>query len=165
MPGQNLDVTLLALADPTRRRVIELLRRKPQRAGDLAARGNFCTVDARGAITDRRAGRIATDVCVRLCERLRTIRLDGVQLAARTAQHELNNQLAVARGYAELLAGAHDLPPHLIDMAEAVKHATDDAVNVVRQLRGVAHIHEQHGPGPDNTTIDLARSQDTSRRA
>jgi DNA-binding transcriptional ArsR family regulator len=37
MPGQNLDVTLLALADPTRRRVIELLRRKPQRAGDLAA--------------------------------------------------------------------------------------------------------------------------------
>ena len=37
MPGQNLDVTLLALADPTRRRVIELLRRKPQRAGDLAS--------------------------------------------------------------------------------------------------------------------------------
>jgi DNA-binding transcriptional ArsR family regulator len=37
MPGQNLDMTLLALADPTRRRVIELLRRKPQRAGDLAA--------------------------------------------------------------------------------------------------------------------------------
>jgi DNA-binding transcriptional ArsR family regulator len=37
MPGQDLDQTLLALADPTRRRVIELLRRKPQRAGDLAA--------------------------------------------------------------------------------------------------------------------------------
>ena len=37
MPGENLDQTLLALADPTRRRVVELLRRKPQRAGDLAA--------------------------------------------------------------------------------------------------------------------------------
>lgn len=37
MPGQNLDQTFLALADPTRRRVVELLRRKPQRAGDLAA--------------------------------------------------------------------------------------------------------------------------------
>src|SRR6266853_2057373 len=48
--------------------------------GDVAARGNFCTVDARGAITDRRAGRIGTDLCVRLCERLRTIHLDGVQL-------------------------------------------------------------------------------------
>jgi DNA-binding transcriptional ArsR family regulator len=33
----KLDQTLLALADPTRRRVIDLLRRKPQRAGDLAA--------------------------------------------------------------------------------------------------------------------------------
>jgi signal transduction histidine kinase len=92
---------------------------------------------------------------------LEQARLDGVLLAARTAQHELNNQLAVARGYAEMLAGAHDLPPHLIDMAEAVKHAADAAANVVRQLRGVAHIHEQHWPGPSDSTINLARSQDT----
>ena len=35
--GATLDQTLVALADPTRRRVIELLRRKPQRAGELAA--------------------------------------------------------------------------------------------------------------------------------
>jgi DNA-binding transcriptional ArsR family regulator len=37
MSTPNLDETLLALADPTRRRVVDLLRRKPQRAGDLAA--------------------------------------------------------------------------------------------------------------------------------
>lgn len=36
MTGAQLDRTLLALADPTRRRVVELLRKKPQRAGDLA---------------------------------------------------------------------------------------------------------------------------------
>ena len=52
------------------------------RAGDLAARGNFCTVDGAGLITDRRAGRIATDVCVRLTERLRTI--------VRSMQHSKN---------------------------------------------------------------------------
>src|SRR2546427_621230 len=50
------------------------------RAGDVAARGNFCTVDAQGRITDRRAGRIGTDVCVRLTERLRAIRLPGVEV-------------------------------------------------------------------------------------
>src|SRR5213079_2933666 len=50
------------------------------RAGDVAARGNFCTVDTRGRITDRRAGRIGTDVSVHLTERLRTIRLPGVEV-------------------------------------------------------------------------------------
>src|SRR2546421_5700044 len=33
----DLDITVAALADPTRRRVIELLRERPRRAGELAA--------------------------------------------------------------------------------------------------------------------------------
>jgi 2,3-bisphosphoglycerate-independent phosphoglycerate mutase len=48
--------------------------------GDVAARGNFCTVDAEGRITDRRAGRIATSRCVELVDRLRQIRLDGAEV-------------------------------------------------------------------------------------
>ncbi len=36
MSSAHIDDTLLALADPTRRRVIDLLRKKPQRAGDIA---------------------------------------------------------------------------------------------------------------------------------
>jgi DNA-binding transcriptional ArsR family regulator len=35
--AEKLDETFIALADPTRRKVLELLRKKPQRAGDLAA--------------------------------------------------------------------------------------------------------------------------------
>jgi 2,3-bisphosphoglycerate-independent phosphoglycerate mutase len=50
------------------------------RPGDVAARGNLCTVDAEGRITDRRAGRISTERCVQLTERLREIRLPGVDL-------------------------------------------------------------------------------------
>ncbi len=37
------------------------------RAGDVAARANFCTLDAKGIVTDRRAGRIDTAVCEQLC--------------------------------------------------------------------------------------------------
>jgi len=37
------------------------------RAGDVAARANFCTLDAKGIVTDRRAGRIDTKVCEELC--------------------------------------------------------------------------------------------------
>ncbi|HRD29250.1 MAG TPA: transcriptional regulator, partial [Caulobacter sp.] len=36
MPSAALDRTLAALADPHRRRVVELLRERPRRAGDLA---------------------------------------------------------------------------------------------------------------------------------
>ena len=32
----DLDATLAALADPTRRRVVDLLRKRPRRAGELA---------------------------------------------------------------------------------------------------------------------------------
>jgi DNA-binding transcriptional ArsR family regulator len=35
--ANNVDETLSALADPTRRRIVELLRGQPQRAGELAA--------------------------------------------------------------------------------------------------------------------------------
>jgi 2,3-bisphosphoglycerate-independent phosphoglycerate mutase len=37
------------------------------KTGDVAARANFCTLDAKGIVTDRRAGRIDTSVCVELC--------------------------------------------------------------------------------------------------
>ncbi|MGH2635223.1 MAG: 2,3-bisphosphoglycerate-independent phosphoglycerate mutase, partial [Actinomycetota bacterium] len=40
------------------------------RPGDVAARGNLCTIDAHGNVVDRRAGRPADDVASRVVERL-----------------------------------------------------------------------------------------------
>lgn len=49
-------------------------------AEDIAARGNFCKVDANGILTDRRAGRLATPEAFRLSKMLNSIAIDGVQI-------------------------------------------------------------------------------------
>jgi 2,3-bisphosphoglycerate-independent phosphoglycerate mutase len=47
---------------------------------DVAVRGNFCTVDAKGLITDRRAGRPTTERCVAMCRLLQQIKIPGVEV-------------------------------------------------------------------------------------
>jgi 2,3-bisphosphoglycerate-independent phosphoglycerate mutase len=47
---------------------------------DVSVRGNFCTVDAAGLITDRRAGRPSNDRCQAMCHKLRHIRVDNAEV-------------------------------------------------------------------------------------
>jgi 2,3-bisphosphoglycerate-independent phosphoglycerate mutase len=47
---------------------------------DVAVRGNFCTVDQAGLITDRRAGRPTTERCLAMCLKLSNIQIPGVEL-------------------------------------------------------------------------------------
>ncbi len=54
--------------------------------GDVAIRGNFCTVDENGIIVDRRAGRIPTEEAAKRVELLREIELPGVQIDVRVAK-------------------------------------------------------------------------------
>ena len=55
----------------------------PMRAGDVAARLNFATRDERGRITDRRAGRIPSETCSRLCDLLGAVHIFGVEVFVR----------------------------------------------------------------------------------
>jgi len=73
--------------------------------GDVAALGNFCTLDPDGKIIDRRAGRIPTEDAIPIVEKLSTIEMPGVQLEV---QHVKEYRFAVVmRG--------EDLEPELDD--------------------------------------------------
>jgi 2,3-bisphosphoglycerate-independent phosphoglycerate mutase len=80
----------------------------PLQKGDVAARGNFCSIDENGAVTDRRAGRIGTEKNRELCERLRQIRLPGVELFVETVKE--HRFLLVLRGEG-LVADIGDTDP------------------------------------------------------
>src|SRR5207253_6329812 len=89
---------------------------------------------------------------------LERARLDGVMLAARTAEHELNNRLAPTVGYAELLASDPALPPDLRALAMLTMRGARDAARIVQQLRLVTRLEETDWGPNVNTTIDITRS-------
>jgi 2,3-bisphosphoglycerate-independent phosphoglycerate mutase len=50
------------------------------RPGDVAIRANLCTVDDRGRVVDRRAGRIPTEEAIPVCEALDRIEVPGARV-------------------------------------------------------------------------------------
>ncbi|MFO8149053.1 MAG: 2,3-bisphosphoglycerate-independent phosphoglycerate mutase [Trueperaceae bacterium] len=108
-------------------------------AGDVAARGNFCTVDEAGHVVDRRAGRIDSDVGRRLCEKLAEIELPGVQLDVRPVKE----YRFVLRLRGEGLSGAvGDTDPQATGVppsrAEALEAAAERTADLVRTFLGRA---------------------------
>src|SRR5262245_42941905 len=50
---------------------------------DVAVRGNYCTLDSSGRISDRRAGRIASEESAPLADKLNAVKITGVQVFVR----------------------------------------------------------------------------------
>ena len=91
---------------------------------------------------------------------LAAARLDGVLLAARTAEHEVNNRLVATCAYAQYMLRDPSLPEHLRDKAEAAARGGKEAAAILRMLRDLAEIRETRwGPDPELTTIDLKSSR------
>ncbi len=68
----------------------------PMKPGDVAARINFATKDESDNITDRRAGRIPTEKCAELCELLKGIKIDGIEVSVKPVKDY--RAVAVFRG-------------------------------------------------------------------
>ena len=84
---------------------------------DIAARGNFCTVDKAGLVTDRRAGRISTNQCSELCRLLDGLVIENVNIfVSPVREHRF---IAVFRGKA-LVSDVTDSDPQQIGVAPRI---------------------------------------------
>ncbi|KPK81743.1 MAG: phosphoglycerate mutase [Gemmatimonas sp. SM23_52] len=129
---------------------------------DLAARGNFCTVDATGKITDRRAGRIPTERCRQLCDELRKIELPDVELFVEPVREHRFLIVLRAKGLEE---GVSDSDPgHVGSPALDVTAERPEAEKAARLVRRfVAEARERlAGHAPANMVLlrGLARLPD-----
>ncbi len=83
-------------------------------ANDVAARGNFCTLDKGGLISDRRAGRISSEESAPLAIKLREVRIPGVEVFVEPVKE--HRFVVVFRG--EGLGGhVHDTDPQVTGVA------------------------------------------------
>ncbi len=114
---------------------------------DVAARGNFCTVDDHGILTDRRAGRIPTELCVKLVEQLRAIRIPGIEVFVEPVREY--RFVVVFRGEG-LEGGVEDTDPQVTGVATlkpvardaASQRTADLAEEFIRQAREI--LRDEH---------------------
>jgi len=109
---------------------------------DVAARGNFCTLDAAGLIADRRAGRIASEESFKVVERLQAVKIPGVETFVRPVKE--HRFVVVFRGQG-LDGGVADTDPQAVGVApldpqpvvSAAARTAEVAKEFVRQARAI----------------------------
>ncbi|UCD14005.1 MAG: 2,3-bisphosphoglycerate-independent phosphoglycerate mutase [Thermoplasmatales archaeon] len=107
---------------------------------DVAARGNFCTLDNEGYVVDRRAGRISTNKNEELCKILSKIEVPGVDVFVKTVkEHRL---LLVLRGE-DLSDKVNDTDPQEIGKKpltpKALSSQAGRTASLVQQFLGQTH--------------------------
>ena len=98
---------------------------------DIAARGNFCTVDNAGLVTDRRAGRIPTEKCAELCKLLDEIKIEGVKLFVLPVRE---HRFAVVFRGEGLSPEISDSDPQQTGVAPKVVKALNPAANTTADI-------------------------------
>lgn len=90
--------------------------------GDVAARGNYCTLDAQGHISDRRAGRISSDESAPLAVKLRDAKIPGIDVIVEPVKE--HRFVVVFRGPG-LEGNVKDTDPQKTGVPPLAAHAHD----------------------------------------
>ena len=126
---------------------------------DVAARGNFCTVDAQGVITDRRAGRPTTERCVAMCQKLQQVKVPGVEVFVEPVREHRFVVVFRGDGLGDAVNDtdpqATGVPPLQAKGADAASQKTADAVN--RFVAEAARVLKPHAPTNMVTLRGFAR--------
>lgn len=109
---------------------------------DVAARGNFCTLDAAGLISDRRAGRIPSEESFLVVERLQGVKIPSVETFVRPVKEHRFVVVFRGPGLSGAVAdtdpqatGVAPLDPQPLDAAAA--RTAEVAAEFVRQARRI----------------------------
>jgi 2,3-bisphosphoglycerate-independent phosphoglycerate mutase len=108
--------------------------------GDVAIRANFCTLDAKGNISDRRAGRIPSEESAPLAIKLRAVKIPGIEVFVEPVKE--HRFVVVLRGEG-LHGNVQDTDPqttgvpplHPVANDAASKKAADIAKEFIRQAQ------------------------------
>lgn len=92
--------------------------------GDVAARGNFCTLDAQGRIIDRRAGRISTAESAPLVDRISQASVPGYEIFVRPVKE--HRFVVVFRGHG-LGGDVRDTDPQAVGVPPLIAEGHDPA--------------------------------------
>ncbi len=95
--------------------------------GDVAARGNFCSVDDKGIITDRRAGRIPTYEAEKVVEKLKAVKVPGVETEVR---HVKEYRFAVVMRGEGLDPEIEDTDPQITGVAPLTARAAESEIRI-----------------------------------
>ncbi len=102
---------------------------------DVAARGNFCSVDENSIITDRRAGRVPSAKARELVELLNTIKVDGIEFFV---EHVKEHRFAFVMRGEGLNDALSDTDPLRVEApilkVRAMKHEAEKAARAANQF-------------------------------
>jgi 2,3-bisphosphoglycerate-independent phosphoglycerate mutase len=126
---------------------------------DVAIRGNFCTVDDQGVITDRRAGRPTTERCVAMCKKLQEIRIPGVEVFVEPVRE--HRFVVVFRGD-DLGDAVNDTDPQMtghkpLEAKGADPHSENTARSANRFIAEAARVLKNDAPTNMVTLRGFAR--------